>query len=124
MKDFDVEAAKAGAAVQTRDGRVVRILAYDAVSAGGYSVVFLVMRENGEHVMTATRAGVWNTDRREEHPNDLVMGVFKHERWMNVWLQTSATRPGWKNGNMYRSESEAKTGGDDGCIQVKVTWEV
>lgn len=41
MKQFDIEQAKAGAQLCTRDGRSVRALCYDKL--GGFPIVALVM---------------------------------------------------------------------------------
>ena len=58
MKEFDLEAAKNGAAVCTRDGRPARIICYDA-KGGGYPIIVLIddggienpvdVNENGEY---------------------------------------------------------------------------
>ena len=42
MKPFDIELAKAGYPVCTRDGRPVRILCFDRKSVDGYSILALV----------------------------------------------------------------------------------
>lgn len=48
MRKFDLEAAKAGAKVCTRDGRKTRILCFDA--KGQYPIIVLVMQEAGFEV--------------------------------------------------------------------------
>lgn len=56
MKKFDLEKAKAGAPVCTRDGRPVRILCYD-LKGGDYPIVACAERDNVEIVILCTADG-------------------------------------------------------------------
>lgn len=49
-KPFNIEAAKSGAKVVTRDGRSVEILKYDYVENGKQKVVFCCADEKGNHL--------------------------------------------------------------------------
>jgi hypothetical protein len=79
MKPFDLEAARNGAKVQTRDGRHVKILTHD--KAGTYPVVALVGED--EQVFAYTRTG----QRHDGHdsPIDLVMTPEMCTVYINVY---------------------------------------
>ena len=68
---FDIERAKRGDKVITRDGHAVRIVCFDAL--GEYPVVALVKQFNNYETVTAytTKGKFWTTDR--ESNNDLMM---------------------------------------------------
>lgn len=74
LKPFDLEAAKAGAKVVTRDGRQVRIICWDAKLKLNFSIVALVTMDNGDELTNR-----YNNDGNrlggigEEHPYDLFL---------------------------------------------------
>lgn len=76
FKPFDLEAAKAGKPVCTRDGRKVRILCYDLKGAE-YPIVALVEAHDylDESISTYDRNGRFDHDR--ENKNDLMMLSWK-----------------------------------------------
>ena len=89
FKPFDLEAAKAGAPVMTRDGRPARILAFD-VKSEEYPIVAVVPTHDGkyESVEVYTKNGKYNNDEYDDIKNecdyDLVMAPVKHRAWVNV----------------------------------------
>lgn len=84
FKPFDLEAAKAGAPVMTRDGRPARILAFDVENAG-YPVVVAIKTSTGkcESVELFTEQGQFDEDAKEDN-RDLFMAPTKHRAWVNV----------------------------------------
>lgn len=84
FKPFDLEAAKAGAPVMTRDGRPVRILAFD-VEGAIYPVVAAVKTLDGkrEAIQMYTESGEYSYI-VAKHDYDLVMAPVKHRAWLNV----------------------------------------
>lgn len=84
FKPFDLEAAKAGAPVMTRDGRPARILAFDVENAG-YPVVAAIKAPNGkyENVELFTEQGYFD-EGTKENDCDLFMASVKHRAWVNV----------------------------------------
>ena len=56
MKEFDLEAAKKGAAVCTVDGYPVRILCFDA-NIGAYPIVAILETNSGKRVVTYQKDG-------------------------------------------------------------------
>lgn len=88
LKEFDLEAAKAGKPVCTRDGRKVRILCYDLKGAE-YPIVALVEAHDylDESISTYDRNGRFDHDR--ENKNDLMMLPQKKEGWVNLCKNNS-----------------------------------
>lgn len=107
FKPFDLEAAKAGAPVMTRDGRPVRILAFD-VKSEEYPVVAVVPTHDGkyESVEVYTKNGQYNDDGyddiKDECDYDLVMALTKHRAWVNVYKGGD-----YQIGNLFDTEAEA-----------------
>lgn len=78
---FDVEKAKAGAPVVTRDGRPARIICFDAKSK--FPIVALVMENNKERVLSFSKKGRFYLD--TEWKYDLFMATVKREGWVNLY---------------------------------------
>ena len=84
LKEFDLEAAKAGKPVCTRDGRKARIICFDNKD-NQFPIVALVdyyNRKDGEAVTTYTNEGFFCIDKK--HPEDLMMLPEKKEGWVNI----------------------------------------
>ena len=69
MKEFNLELAKAGHPVCTRDGKPARIICFDA--KGSYPIVALLYNNDEEFVRTFTNEGFYSTG--EESDYDLMM---------------------------------------------------
>lgn len=84
LKPFDLEAAKAGTPVMTRDGCPARILAFDVENAG-YPVVAAIKTSTGEceRIELFTEQGQFDEDTKEDN-RDLFMVSVKHRAWANV----------------------------------------
>lgn len=85
LKPFDLEAAKAGKPVCTRDGRKARIICFDA-GVGEYPVLALVESiENpgSESLYCYSHEGKYRKSSIGEL--DLVMSLEKHEGWINIY---------------------------------------
>lgn len=111
FKPFNLEAAKAGAPVMTRDGRPARILAFD-VKSEEYPVVAVVPTHDGkyESVEVYTKNGQYNDDEYDDIKNecdyDLVMAPIKHRAWVNVY------KGGYYHiGSLFDTEAEAVKSG-------------
>lgn len=81
LKPFDLEAAKNGAKVVTRDGHAVRIICYDRKN-GAYPIVALLEDDEddvGEHTIYYTNNGkyFYNPSEEENHAHDLFMAPVK-----------------------------------------------
>lgn len=84
MKPFDIELAKAGHPVCTRDGRAVRILCYDFITQEDTPIITLVR-------LSEKREGIicYKADGRNFAPEmaelDLVMAGEKKDGWINIY---------------------------------------
>ena len=86
MKEFDLEKAKAGHPVCTRDGRPVRILCFDRTRKDEQRpIIALVEEEPGDERVRAYRQNGKYLD-AQMNEYDLMMAGVKKEGWGYVWL--------------------------------------
>lgn len=119
-KPFNLEEAKAGKPVQTRDGRKVRILCTDAA---GPLPVIAAIRCQAIDLPTRRRADGLLFD-GEESKNDLVMATVVHTKWVNIFDISHCTCLG--STTLYNSEADAKRkvkGALGYVTTVPITWE-
>ena len=117
MKPFDLEAAKAGKPVCTRDGRKARILCFDRLCCDEIStIVACVLSKDGkdENVIIYNSDG-FMADKQHPYADDLMMIPEKKEGWAKVR----------KDINLYDTKEEAdrKMIGNDEYVTAKVCWE-
>lgn len=125
MKEFDLEKAKAGHPVCTRDGHEARILCFDR--EGYHSIVALVKDDDNESIYSYDDMGRYSNDGRE-CMCDLFMKSVKQERWINLYKDKDERLfPGL---NLFESEKEAKDRMESGekssrlyYKTVKIEWE-
>lgn len=125
LKEFNLEAAKAGKPVCTRDGRKVRILCYDLKGAE-YPIVALVEAHDylDESISTYDRNGRFDHDK--ENNNDLMMLPQKKEGWVNVYKSYNVGKKIPCMASIYPTKEEAKKSsvvGFDYVDTVKIEWE-
>ena len=124
LKPFNLEKAKQGAKVITRDGRPARIICWDRVGKL-YPIVALVEchyndGKTEEEVMIYTNQGTYNDD-GTEHCYDLFMAPTVVERWMNVYKCGGGYAYSY-----YSSEQEAlkhKDNYSEYVTTTKISWE-
>lgn len=80
MKPFDLEEAKAGKPVCTRDGRKVRIVCFDRM--GNYPIIGLIRKDDIERIYYFKENGGCTDDFCE-----LMMAPEKKEGWVNVYIK-------------------------------------
>ena len=85
LKPFDLEAAKAGKPVCTRDGRKARIICYDRQSDHGFPVVALVENPGAECDEDVHFYRANGTAATAESAYDLMMATEHHEGYINVY---------------------------------------
>lgn len=84
MKPFDLEKAKAGASVCTRDGYRARIVCFDADN-DRFPIVALLKVDNGkEYPISFTKEGRFS-DGKADSSKDLFMVGEKKEGWVNIY---------------------------------------
>lgn len=98
MKPFDLEAAKAGAPLVTRDGRPAKFIAH--VAEVHPSQRLLVLIDGG--VLTKFESGKCASSPAHVSDNDLFMAPVKRTVWANVYGYGGAT---WHN-----TEKDANNG--------------
>ena len=120
MKPFDIELAKQGKPVCTRDGRKARIICFDR--KGDICPIIALVEENG---MEVTKS--YDENGRANYKNgdnyDLMMLPEKKEMWINIYKGTTGLAPG---GFLYGTKEEAKdaVNGDETYVTTtKVCWE-
>lgn len=84
MKPFDIELAKAGHPVCTRDGRPVRIVCFDFLSHGNRQIIGLVRLNEGQEGITCYKSDGQNFD-FSMFELDLMMAGEKKEGWINIY---------------------------------------
>ena len=125
MKPFNLEQAKAGAPVCTRDGQPVRIICYDRKGHKNYQLLALVESPIGvEFTVSYALNGHHSLD--SEADLDLMMASVKREGWVNLYTCHSGATvtDQWA---LYQSEKEARSQilEDNGVYvaTVKIEWE-
>lgn len=85
MKPFDIELAKAGHPVCTRDGKPARIICFDCKGPHDtVMIVALIMESRGENAFRYKENGRFSAD-NVNHNNDLMMVPEKREGWINIY---------------------------------------
>lgn len=118
LKEFDLEAAKAGKPVCTRDGRKARIICFD-LNNKNFPIVAIINCDTEENAYQYDIDGVC-----DEHDNNLnlMMSPEKKEGWVRIYK--SASNVYYLSSNIYKTEEEAKHSSD--CCYVgasKISWE-
>ena len=85
LKTFDLEAAKEGKPVCTRDGRKARIICYDRQSDHGFPLVVLVENTGAEKDEDVHFYRANGTAATAERAQDLMMLPEKKEGWINIY---------------------------------------
>ncbi|WP_347026411.1 hypothetical protein [Bacteroides ovatus] len=84
MKPFDLEKAKAGASICTREGSKARIVCFDADN-DRFPIVALLKGDSGkEYPVSFTKEGRFS-DGGKDNPEDLCMEEIKKEGWINIY---------------------------------------
>jgi len=103
LKPFDLEAAKQGKPVCTRDGRKARIICFDMNSFNNHIIVALITEENGtESIYSYTSEGKWKETKTE---NDLMMLTEKKKGWINIY--NADTTFYYVDGRVFETKDEA-----------------
>lgn len=85
MKEFDLEKAKAGAPLCTRDGDKARIVCYDMKNKDGYHILALIDYDGEEIGASYLDNGRAFLDPTETRGHDLMLADVKHEGWVLVY---------------------------------------
>ena len=110
LKEFDLEAAKAGKPVCTRDGRKARIICFDR--DWDMHIVALVSDPLGESVHYYLSNGKVDFDKQNDE--DLMMLTEKKEGWININ----------KDACLFKSKEEAERYCTKDYVPVRVEFEM
>ena len=122
FKPFDLEAAKAGKPVCTRDGRKARIICFDAKC--NKPIVALIYDCNKETVLQYLENGRFFVDQIDKY--DLMMFPQKKEGWVNVYKSYNVGKKIPCMASIYPTKEEARKSsvvGFDYVDTVKIEWE-
>ena len=122
MKPFDLEAAKAGKPVCTRDGRKARIICFDTINKGNYPIIALLEDKGYEAVFYYNKDGKCNVGTER----DLMMLPQKKEGWVNVYKSHNVGETIPCMASIYPTKEKAKKSsvvGFDYVDTVKIEWE-
>ena len=122
LKPFDLEAAKAGKPVCTRDGRKARIICFDAKC--NKPIVALIYDCNKETALQYLENGRFFVDQIDKY--DLMMFPQKKEGWVNVYKSYNVGKKIPCMASIYPTKEEAKKSsvvGFDYVDTVKIEWE-
>lgn len=133
LKPFDLEAAKAGKPVCTRDGRKARILCFDRFCCDEIStIVACVLSKDGkdENVIIYSSDG-FMSDKQHPCADDLMMFPEKKEGWVNVYKRVNEyicenECNVFTGITIFKSEDEAKRNMNKSEMYVntiKISWE-
>lgn len=124
LKPFDLQKAKAGKPVCTRDGRKARIICFDRrlfYKNVSYPILALVERSDGEDdVCGYNEKGKVLIEDGAEYKDDLMMLPEKKEGWVNVY------KDGFRKycSTIYENKEQALNSRETDCIDtIKVSWE-
>ena len=118
MKPFNLEAAKAGAPVCTRDGRAVRFLCFDREN-DRYPIVGLIRNLSNSYEDVVC----WST---KGHYVDLLMASIKREGWIRVYKHkvSNLNRTGCSIYTNHQEALEVPPGCDWEVVDViPINWE-
>lgn len=120
LKPFDLEAAKLGKPVCTRDGRKARIICFDANGSNSQQIIALITDENGfESSYSFTNEGRWTKEVESVH--DLMMLTKKKEGWVNIDKGGSGKIT---VSSPYSTKEEAIHNDNETTIDtIKISWE-
>jgi hypothetical protein len=117
MKPFDLEKAKQGHPVQTRDGRDVEILKTDVKSCE--PIVAVVKNYDDHEIICKYREHGRYEARDIASCFDLFMKPTKKEGWINVYVREDGIRRGK---SIYNSKEKAQQHNFGGIDTVKIEW--
>lgn len=124
LKPFDLEAAKAGKPVCTRNGRKARIICFNAKRDA--PIIALVTTNYGKEIPYDYSLDGLSAN-SENEDNDLMMLCEKHEGWVNVYRDCDGANI-TKDDNIYSSREAAIASaqfidGNHYVATTKINWE-
>ena len=132
LKKFDLEAAKVGKPVCTRDGRKARIISFDRHGEDCPIIALVVDSKNAEceEVIDYTLDGICNENIINHNKYDLMMLTRKKEGWLNIYGEEKGR---YCSNVIYSSKEEAlniskqslniSKQSEEHITTIKIEWE-
>lgn len=120
-RPFNLEEAKAGKSVCTRDGRKARIICFDAKTLCDYPIIALVENADNSIYEAAYSFSYKGEYLRGNMRNiDLVIPLEEHEGWVNIYRNAGIVSAR----HIYNTKEEAIESAeeDDYIDTVRVVW--
>ena len=122
LKPFDIQKAREGKPVCTRDGRKARIICFDA--KGTFPIIALVDEKVEEYAFSYTADGKFSAETAISN-KDLMMLPEKKEGWVNVYGEESNNNERLIEQTIYKTRKDAF---DKACPKgyittTKINWE-
>ena len=121
LKTFNLELAKQGKPVCTRDGRKARIICFDA--KGVKPIIALIEYEIDERPCNYFANGRFYSNPNENNDADLMMLPEKKEGWVNVYYDNDASSHRGCRFIYDTKERAVKEAGSNYITTVKINWE-
>lgn len=124
LKEFDLEAAKAGKPVCTRDGHKARILCFDLKNEEEYPIVAAIENDSHEILLCYTLNGEIVKGAYEAN-KDLMMLSEKKEGWINICRNLNTNKTELDTEDIYNTKEEAlqNLSSMTYITTVKIEWE-
>ena len=122
LKEFDLEAAKAGKPVCTRDGRKARIICFDRRDKFSHIVALITNPDGREIIWGYEDNGACSNDNKD---NDLMMLPEKKEGWVNICRNLNTNKTELDTKDIYNTKEEAlqNLSSMTYVTTVKIEWE-
>ena len=123
MKPFNLELAKAGHPVCTRDGKEIRIICFDRCKPN-FPILALIKCDGIEEIISYAIDGKYLFNGKSTE-YDLMMATEKKEGWINIYKRDGED---WRKiGYTYSTKEEAIKNIDDCSYDyvttIKIEWE-
>lgn len=125
MKEFDLEAAKAGKKVETREGKKARIICFDRKDPVTPIVALISEQGFSDSSRTEEQVAFYAPNGHCNNTKyDLVMASEKNVGWVNIYYD-DATAKAEMYHEIYATEEIARHQGQfyDWIATVKIEWE-
>lgn len=124
MKPFDLEKAKAGEPVMTRNGCKARVICFDREEVDFPLVALVTDPESGTETLETYRADGGYTIAGAVTEADLVMAPVKKEGWMNIYSHDGGVFASVRGGPIFATKELADENTNDNRIAcMRVEWE-
>lgn len=127
LKPFNLEAAKAGKPVCTRNGHKARVVCFNRYSVDNNAPIVACVKSYDSDNKEFEDVIIYREDgslfeSHLQHPFDLMMLPEKHDGWVNVYRDFNIVHA--KNIFDTREEALKNIGGGENCVAtVKIEWE-